>query len=178
MKSKEPKEANNKKNILKENLTPEEIQIRKRFKIELLICLIHAIIIEIYFIITNTISTSMPKQSFEIYIKISYIIFTIIAILLFEIAYKKEKKNLAVGGTEFIVLAIHTLLIGHSITASKDSTQLSILKTSYVWIIYHCLKAVIIYTKENRRRLKQLSDIAQIVKEEKPTKKVAKKRKK
>lgn len=175
MKGKEPKEGKKEKSKLKESLTPEEIQIRKKFKIELLICLIHAIIIEIYFIITNTISTSMPKQSFEIYIKISYVIFTIIAILLFEIAYKKEKKNLAVGGTEFILLAIHTLFIGHSI---KDSAKLSILKTSYVWIIYHCLKAVIIYTKENRRRLKQLSDIAQIVKEEKPTKKVAKKRKK
>ena len=35
----------------------------------------------------------------------------------------------------------------------------------------------IVYTNENRRRLNQISDISQIVKEEKPAKKVAKKRK-
>lgn len=143
---------------------------RKKCKIDLFICLVYAILIETYFIITNIISTLIPIQSFEIYVKISYMTFIIISLVMFEIAFKKEKNNLLIHGIEFILLAVHVLVIGYS-------TKTDILETSYIWIAYYCLKALLIYTKENRRRLKQISDISEIVKEEKPTKKVAKKRK-
>lgn len=152
----------------------EEIQTRKKLKIDLLICLINAILIEVYFITTNIVSRLIPIQSFDIYIQISYMIFVIIAVLMLEIAHKKGKKNFVIYGIELILLAIHILLIGKDITLT---TKNNILSTSYIWIVYYCLKALLIYTKENRRRLRQISDISEIVKEEKPTKKVAKKRK-
>lgn len=144
----------------------EEI-IKKEYKISLLKCIIYAIIVLIYFIFLNGMST---VQNFYLYVKISYIILILISIIMFEIAYKKDKKHLIVSGIELIILAMHTLLI--------ERSQISIISTSYIWPTYYCLKAVIIYTEENRRKLKQISDIAEIVKEEKPTKKVAKKRKK
>lgn len=180
MKSKEQKEANKlkkkkSKNEIKEKLTPEEMQIIKKYKINLFACLIYAVIIETYFIVSNAISTSIPMQSFNIYIKISYTVFILIAVTMFEIAYKKEKMNFAITGIESILLAIHMLLVGK---IAKESGKIYILSTSYIWPVYYCLKALIIYTKENKRRLKQISDIVEIVKEEKPTKKVAKKRKK
>ena len=144
----------------------EEI-IKKEYKINLLKCIIYAIIVLIYFIFLNVIST---LQNFNLYVKISYIMLILISIIMFEIAYKKGKKHLIVSGIEIILLAVHTLLI--------ERSQVSIISTSYIWPTYYCLKAVIIYTQENRRKLKQISDIAEIVKEEKPLKKVAKKRKK
>ena len=168
MKSKEQKENDKSKQSSK---IPEEIKISKRCKLDLIICLIHTLLIEIYFIVTHIIKDIVQMQSIEIYLKSSYMIFIALAIVLFEIAYKKASKHFAVHGIEVTLLATHLLLI------EKNINIVNILETSYIWILYHCLKALIIYTKENRRRLKQISDISQIVKEEKPTKKVAKKRK-
>lgn len=180
MKSKEQKEANKLKKKKakyeeKEKLTTEEIQMRKKYKMNLLACLIYAVIIEAYFIDSNAISTLTSMQSFNMYVKISYMLFILIAVVMFEIAYKNEKMNFAITGIEFILLAIHMLLVGK---IAKEDGKIYILSTSYIWPVYYCLKALIIYTKENKRRLKQISDIVEIVKEEKPTKKVAKKRKK
>lgn len=174
MKSEKQKKANkliNEKNLIsKKNLTIEEAKIRKKYKINLFICLIYAVLIQIYFISLNAINTSM--QNFDMYIKISYIVFILIAVLMFEVAYKKGKKNLAVNGIEFILLAMHLLLVGRKVV------KFNILSTSYIWPIYYCLKALLIHTNENKRKLKEILDITEIVKEEKPTKKVAKKRKK
>ena len=152
----------------------QEMQIRKKYKINLLICLIYAIIIGLYFASLHYINTIIPIGKFNAYLKVIYMMLIIISIVLLEVAYKKEKKSIMIVGIELIVIALHTLLIEKIL---KDSKQLNILISSTVWPTYYCLKSTIIYTIENRRRLKQISDISEIVKEEKPTKKVAKKRK-
>lgn len=175
MKSKKPKEENKMKKDLNTELTPEEAKARKQYKKNLIISLICGIIIIIYFIILNAI---VPLENFNTCIKVSYIVLIIISIIIFEIAYKKGKKELIVTGIELIALAVHTILIEKNIVTVGKEQQFYILSTSYIWPTYYCLKALLIYTKENRRKLKQISDIAEIVKEEKPTKKVAKKRKK
>jgi len=171
MKNKEQKEEKTLKSEVKQEKLREKCchTERKKYKIELLICLIYAVLIQIYFV---TLDRVVPIPIFSQYVKISYIVFTLITIIMFEIAYRKNKNNFIITGIEFILLAIHVLLL------EIDKEQISILTTSYIWPIYYCLKAIIIYTQENRRRLKQISDISEIVKEEKPTKKVAKKRKK
>ena len=152
----------------------QEMQIRKKYKTNLVICLIYAIIIEAYFVSLHYISITMPNEKFNIYLKVIYMILIIISIVLLEIAYKKEKKSIMIVGIELIAISLHTLLTEKIL---KESDQLNILISSTIWPTYYCLKATIIYTIENRRRLKQISDISEIVKEEKPTKKVAKKRK-
>ena len=147
-------------------------EIKKHFKINLFSCLIGAIIVLLYFVVLNAVNV---LENFDLYVKISYIMLIIISIVMFEVAYKKSKKEIMIIGIEIIALAIHTLLLGRT---SQEDGKLYILSTSYIWPTYYCLKAVIIYTIENRRKLKQISDISDIVKEEKPLKKVAKKRKK
>lgn len=169
MKSKKLKE--------KKQCTEQEAKIRKKHRIDLVVCLIYAIIVELYFAALNFTYTSIPVKPFNMTIKISFVTFILIAIFMFELAYKKEKKNLAITGIEFVVLATHTLILGKSVTQAQENKEWYILMTSCIWPTYYCLKAVIIHTIENRRRLKQISDISEIVKEEKPTKKVAKKRK-
>lgn len=173
MKSKEQKKEKKLKN--KKELTSEEMQIIKKYKMNLLSCLICVIIFEIYLIVSNIAINSMLIQNFNTYINISYLMCILIAVIMFEISYKKDKINIAIMGIEFIILAINILLIGKF---AKESGELYFLQTSYIWPAYYLLKALIIYTLENRRRLKQTIDIADIVKEEKPIKKVAKKRKK
>lgn len=161
----------------KKQYSEKEEKIRKQHRIDLVVCLIYAFIVELYFGTLNFIYPSVTEGNFNIVIKISYITFILIATTMFEIAYKKEKKNLAITGVEFVGLAVHALILGKSVIQAKESSEWYILMTSCIWPTYYCLKAVIIHTIENRRRLKQISDISEIVKEEKPSKKVAKKRK-
>ena len=153
------------------NLSIEELQIRKKHKKDLIICLIYGLLVQLYFVIIDKLSKTISVTIFSGYLKIAYMIFTFIAIIIFELSYKYKKKSLIINGIEFILLSVHTLLI------TMNNNQNNILYTSYIWPTYYCLKAIIIYTNENRRRLKQISDIYEIVKEEKPVKKVAKKRK-
>lgn len=162
----------------KKQYPEQEIKIRKKHKINIIICLVYAIIIEIYFTALNVVYESIPVEKFDIFIKISSIIFILVAILILEIAYKKQKKSLTIKGIEFVILATHILILEKAVAQVNENKQWYILMTSCIWPTYYCLKAVIIHTIENRRRLKQISDITDIVKEEKPTKKVAKKRKK
>lgn len=166
-----------KKQKVKKIYTEQEAKIRKKHKINLAVCLIYAIIVELYFVALNFTYPTIPLDTFELIIKISFIAFIVTSILMFELAYKKEKKSLAITGIEFVVLATHVLILGKSVIQAKESTKWYILMTSCIWPTYYCLKAMVIHTIENRRRLKQISDISEIVKEEKPTKKVAKKRK-
>lgn len=156
-----------KKNILKEECN-----------IDIFLCILYSIIIGIYFISLNFINMLSTAETYELYTKISYTVFIFVAILIFEVAYKKDSGVTAIYGIEFIVLAIHILLIERIVTAFNFDTAQYIVTTSYIWPIYYCLKAIIIQTKKNREKLKEASDISDIVKEEKPSKKVAKKRKK
>ena len=160
-------------NKTQQEMTEEEIKIRKKYKIDLIICIISAVIIQLYFVSLHLIKSNI----FNIYVKISYLAFIIISVIIFEIAYKKEKNFLIINGIEIILLAIHTMLIGRNISQKITTEEMYIISTSYVWPIYYCFKAMTIYTKENKRKLNRILDVSEIVKEEKPTKKVAKKRK-
>ena len=156
-----------KKNILKEECN-----------IDIFLCIIYSIIIGIYFISLNFINMLSTPEIYELYTKISYTVFIIVAIIIFEVAYKKDNGITAIYGIEFMVLAIHILLIERTTKAFKFDQAQYIVTTSYIWPIYYCFKAIIIQTNKNRKKLKEASDISEIVKEEKPSKKVAKKRKK
>ncbi len=172
MRNKSPRHLKNSEKEKKQIVPEEEQKIRKKYKIDLLICLIYAIIIEAYFVGLNI------TKAFDIYVKISYMVLILISVVMFEISYKKQNKKILISGIEVLCLAIHTLLLERTITLFKVNNNSYILITSIIWPVYYVLKAVIIQTKETRRKLKQLSDISEIVKEEKPIKKVAKKRKK
>lgn len=152
--------------------------LKEECNIDIFLCILYSIIIGIYFISLNFINMLSTAEVYELYNKISYIVFILVAIIIFEVAYKKDNGITAIYGIEFIVLAIHILLIERiTVTFNFEEAQYIVI-TSYIWQIYYCLKAIIIQTKENREKLKESSDIAEIVKQEKPSKKVAKKRKK
>ena len=157
----------NKENILK-----------RKCNIDIFLSIAYAVLIAIYFITLNWINIVTPVEIYELFTKISYTGFIAIAIIIFEIAYKKDSGIASIYGIEFMVLAVHILLIERITKAFNFNTAEFITTTSYIWPIYYCFKAIIIYTRENVKKLKEVSDVAEIVKEEKPPKKVAKKRKK
>lgn len=149
--------------------------LKKTISKDIITNIIFLILVAIYFICFNTQGSLLKPVVLTQYINISSMTFLAIAIVFFEIGFRKNKGKIFVNGIEFLIFAILTLLIKHmpkvlNITM-KDYTEI----VAYGFIIYYILKFAIIYTKEKQNQLKSLSDIKEIVKEE-PTKKVSKRK--
>lgn len=130
-----------------------------------------------YFIILNIAYTRMNLDRLINDIEVFSGIFLVLGLVFLERAYKKDDGKIAISGIELLCLSMHSLSINHVITFYKYDFRLYLLTSSYVFAIYYVLKSIVIYTKEKRKYLKDLSDISEIVKEE-PIKKEAKKRRK
>ena len=130
-----------------------------------------------YFIILNIAYTRMNLDRLINDIEVFSGIFLVLGLVFLERAYKKDDGKIAISGIELLCLSMHSLSINHVITFYKYDFRLYLLTSSYIFAIYYVLKSIVIYTKEKRKYLKDLSDISEIVKEE-PIKKEAKKRRK
>lgn len=142
---------------------------------DILTNIIYLILVLVYFITFNTQGSLLDLEILIKYIDISSMTFLAIAIVMFEVGYRKEKTKIFIYGIEFFVLAIFTLLIKHMPKVlgytMKDYIEVGI----YAYIAYYILKSAIQYTIQKQNELKSLSDIKEIVKEE-PTKKETKRK--
>ena len=136
--------------------------------------IIFAIILMILFIGINILYDKTDLKTMDTILKASSILMMIASIIIFEIAYKKDKGIIAITGIEVLIIAIYILSIPHFVQMFSIDFKLYILTSSYFFSIYFILKSIIIYTNEKRKYLKSLSDIKDIVTNKK-TKKDAKK---
>ena len=109
------------------------------------------------------------------YINISSMIVLLVAILMFEIGYRKDKGKIFICGIEILGLAIFILLAKHLPKILECDIKTYIETGVYAIIAYYILKVAILYKKKKRDELKSLRDIKEIVKEE-PTKKATKRK--
>ena len=130
-----------------------------------------------YFMVLNFAYSRMNLARLVEDIKVFAGTFLILGILTLEKAYREDCSTPAITGVELFVLSLHSLSIMHMISLFKYDFQLYLLVSSYIFAIYYVLKAIFHYTKERKEYLKGLSDISEIVKEDKPIKKEAKKTK-
>ena len=103
-------------------------------------------------------------------------VFLVLGLLALEKSYKEEKGSTAITAIELMALSMHSLSIMNVITMMKYDFRTYLLTSSYIIAIYYVFKAIVIYTMQRRKALKELSDISEIVKEDEPIKKEAKKR--
>lgn len=135
-----------------------------------------AIVISIYFIFLNLGSVNIENDIFLTDIKVFSMIILGISIIIFEKAYRKDSGELTINAIETLVLASYTLSIIYVTNLFKFDFRYYILTSSYIFSIYYVFKDIIIYTRENRKYLRELSDISDIVKKEEPSKKKATKK--
>lgn len=151
--------------------------LKKSIVKDILINVINLIVVTTYFIIFNQQSNLLDSKILTNFIDISSMIILGLAIVMFEIGYRKDKAKIFIYGIEFLALAIFTLLIKHMPKVlgytMREYTEIGI----YTFIAYYILKSGIEYTIEKQKELKELSDIKEIVKEE-PTKKATKRKNK
>lgn len=135
-----------------------------------------AIVISIYFIFLNLGSVNIENDIFLTDIKVFSMIILGISIIIFEKAYRKDSGELTINAIETLVLASYTLSIIYVTNLFKFDFRYYVLTSSYIFSIYYVFKDIIIYTRENRKYLRELSDISDIVKKEEPSKKKATKK--
>ena len=138
--------------------------------------IIFAIGVIIYFAILNFVYPRVEQELILNIVEICSGILLLAALVLLEMAYKKDSGKFTIIAIEFLVLAFHSLSIKHVITKYDYQFQVYLLTSSYVISIYYILKAIIIYTKGRKKYLDNLSDIPEILKKDEPVKKEAKKR--
>lgn len=157
---------------MNENIKEEKNKLYKKLFKNIMI----AIIISIYFIFLNLGNINIDANIFLTDIKVFSIIILGISIIIFEKAYKNDSGELTINAIEILILACHTLSLIYVTNIFKFDFKYYVLTSSYIFSIYYTFKDIIIYTRENRKYLKQLSDISDIVKKEKPSKKKATKK--
>lgn len=131
-----------------------------------------------YFIVLDFAYNRMDIHRLTNDIEFFAAIFLVLGMLLLEKAYTKDNGKIAVIGIELLCLSFHSLSIMHFIAIFKCNFRFYLVVSSIIVTIYYMLKEIINYTKEKKAYLNTLSDISEIVKEEEPIKKEAKKRKK
>ena len=138
--------------------------------------LVRAILVMLYFITLNFAYTRMNLERLIGDIEVFSGVFLVLGLLALEKSYKEEKASTAITAIELMALSMHSLSIMHVITMMKYDFRTYLLTSSYIIAIYYVFKAIVIYTMQKRKELKELSDISEIVKEDEPIKKEAKKR--
>ena len=155
----------------------EKKKIDKKLLKDIITNLVYAMIIAIYLICFNLQYEMLATNVLPYYINISSMTFLAIAIVMLEVAYRKDKPKIFMYGVEYIILATFTILIQHMPKIIKCSIEQYIQTGLYAFVVYYILKLAILYTKHKQEELKSLSDIKEIVKEE-PRKKEAKRKNK
>ena len=102
--------------------------------------------------------------------------FLVLGLLGLEKAYKSDDGKTAITAIELLVMSFYSLSIMHMVALIKCDFINYMFFSAGAIAIYYFIKEIIIFTKQKRDDLKNLSDISEIVKKDEPIKKEAKKR--
>lgn len=138
--------------------------IKKQMNDKVFKNIILAILIMIYLLFINMGFINIAQDVLVTDLKVFSITLAVLAIVLFERAYKKDSGELAINGIEVLVLAIATLISIGVLTTATAKFQLVIAAVSFLYGAYYTGKAIFEYVREKKKYLKQTSDIKDIIK--------------
>lgn len=122
-----------------------------------------AVDILLLFIVLMFAARNLPKTTMVLIYKLASLILFVFTLVLFETAYKKDDNNVCVHGIELFFLSVTTLLMPY-IFIEKTSVFTAIVGAYFT--AYYILKNLVIYRTEKTKYLREVSDIAEIVKKE------------
>ena len=140
--------------------------------------LIIAICLIAYVLILALAYTKMNMDRLSKDIEVFSGAFLVLGLLGLEKAYKRDDGKAAITAIELLVMSFYSLSIMHMVALIKCDFINYMFFSAGAIAIYYFIKEIIIFTKQKRDDLKNLSDISEIVKKDEPIKKEAKKRSK
>ena len=127
------------------------------------------IIIFLYFIFINLGYYNITKEVFAVDIKVFSMCLVIVAIVLFEKAYKENNGELAIYGIETLFVALTTLFMQYVYFYQGDTFIKLYMLIPLAFAIYYVSKATILVAKIQSDNQRNISDVKEIVKKEKKT---------
>ena len=153
-------------------------EVNEKYMKKIYLNILKAILIVFYFFVLNLACENISVEHLERGIQLCTMVFLFIAIVIFEIAYRKDDDDLAIQGIEVLVLSAYTLTSQHITKKYNFNFKNYSLVASYFFAIYFIVKCIVIYTKGRKEMAENLSDIKEIVQKDEPVKKEATKKKK
>lgn len=126
-----------------------------------------AVSIMIYMFFVNLIYIKWNMSDFQIFMKIYSLILTIIMIVFFEISYRKDNLKYALTGIELLILNILVTYIPYVYYNKNEIVRKLIMLVPVYYGVYYSFKNFIIYKKEQIKHQSNLSDVREIIKDEK-----------
>ncbi len=142
-------------------------EVKDKIKKEIFTNIIMAIVIIAYFIFIILGSNNSVKSVRSIVLNVFSFLFLGLAIVLFEIAYRKDKGNLAINGIEALIIAILNLFLPYIIFELDEVYKRNYLLSTTFIAIYYTLKSIYISLKIRNKYMDSISDVKEIVKKEK-----------
>lgn len=140
--------------------------------------LIIAICLITYVLILALAYTKMNIDRLSKDIEVFAGVFLVLGLLGLEKAYKLDEGKTAITAIELLAMSFYSLSIMHMVALIKCDFINYMFFSAGGIAIYFFTKEIIIFTKQKRDDLRNLSDISEIVKKDEPIKKEAKKRSK
>lgn len=126
-----------------------------------------AIVILMFCILKILGYMNIREETFIVDLKVFSISILIFAIILFEKSYKDINLSLFIHGIEALFISIITLCEVYIYQLFTDKFVMVIAIEAILISVYYIIKCIRIYRKTKKEYLKSLSDISEIVKEEK-----------
>ena len=126
-----------------------------------------AVSIMIYMFILNLIYIKLDMITFQIFMKAYSIILTVAMVTFFEISYRKDNLKYALTGIELLILNVLVTYIPYVYYNKNEIIRKLIMLVPVYYGVYYSIKNFIIYKKEQIKHENNLSDVRDIIKEEK-----------
>lgn len=107
-----------------------------------------SILITIYFLFIDLGIKSIPITVYVLDLKTFAVFIAIIAIVIFEKAYKKDANYIAIHGIEMVVVGISTLLLLQLYSTGNEYFNYVLLAITLGMIAYYLIKCLIIYIRD------------------------------
>lgn len=146
------------------NKLPQEV--KNKINTNILKNLIVAVIIMVYLLIIN-ITYSKAGEAFEEYVKYYAFVVVISAVVLFELAYSKKSLFFGIIGIELLSFGVISLFIPYIYLHTNSTIRNVIILLPAILIIYYLIKSAIIFKKGKIDYSNSLSDIKDILKDDK-----------
>ena len=174
MAEKSKRELKKEEKIKEENIRKLDEQIRERKKIpkeykkkinkQIILNIITLIIIAIYLSCINILSLYTDTEIYLKYLKVFSIILAIIAVVYFEISYRKDNEKLFLYGVEILLLAIITLFANYAYYIFFNTYNKILLGITIVFVVYYIVKIFVVKIKMKKKYYKEQNDIKDITK--------------
>lgn len=126
--------------------------------------IIFAVVILIYLGALNLGMQNIPTDNFLMDLKVFGVILLVGAIILFEVAYKKDISTFWMHGIEVMVMSIFTTYLIYLYSIFYNTFGSIIFMAAFIYFIYYVIKILIMKKNIIKQYNKSLIDIGEIVK--------------